>query len=127
MHCVCNAPAPAELHRADVHLIHLRGDDAAVTLLDEHTGNSAPAEFARERQADRSATDDQNGSFLHCGLQVGLVAMDHSALMPANFTTLAHFSVSAVMNLPKSEGEPTNAIEPNSANRSFIFGSAIPP
>src|SRR5690242_9183225 len=26
---------------------------------------------------------------------------DYSGLMPANFTTLAHFSVSAAMNLPK--------------------------
>src|SRR5262245_4688447 len=65
MYPVCDAPAPAELHGANVHFIHLRGDDAAVTLLDERTGNSAPAEFTRERQADRSTTDDQNGSFLH--------------------------------------------------------------
>jgi hypothetical protein len=32
-----------------------------------------------------------------------------SGLRPATFTTLAHFSVSAAMNLPKSAGEPANA------------------
>src|SRR5262245_47902070 len=134
MHRVCDAPAPAELHGANVYFIHLRGDDPAVTLFDERTGNSAPAEFARERQADRSATDDQNGSCLHARppirtaaeAKVGRAALDHSALMAANFTTLAHFSVSAVMNLLKSEGDPTNDKDPNSANRAFILGSAIP-
>jgi hypothetical protein len=29
---------------------------------------------------------------------------DHSGLMPANFTTLAHFSVSSTRNLPNSAG-----------------------
>src|SRR5262245_48987899 len=33
----------------------------------------------------------------------------HSALMPANFTTLPHFSVSSAMSLPKSAGEPPSA------------------
>ena len=31
---------------------------------------------------------------------------DQSALTPANFTTLAHFSVSSARSLPKSAGEP---------------------
>src|SRR5271165_6348681 len=31
---------------------------------------------------------------------------DHSGLRPANFTTLAHFSVSSAMNLANSAGEP---------------------
>ena len=31
---------------------------------------------------------------------------DHSGLMPANLTTLPHFSVSSAMSLPKSAGEP---------------------
>ena len=33
---------------------------------------------------------------------------DHSGLMPANFTTFAHFSVSSAINLPKSAGDPAN-------------------
>src|SRR5262245_6384298 len=32
-----------------------------------------------------------------------------SALMPANLTTLPHFSVSSAMSLPKSAGEPGSA------------------
>src|SRR5499427_7833515 len=35
-----------------------------------------------------------------------------SALMPANLTTLPHFSVSSAMSLPKSAGEPTSAVLP---------------
>src|SRR5262245_3303065 len=33
---------------------------------------------------------------------------DQSALTPANFTTLPHFSVSSTMSLPKSLGEPVS-------------------
>jgi hypothetical protein len=35
-----------------------------------------------------------------------------SALTPANLITLAHFSVSSAMNLPKSTGEPAGAMPP---------------
>src|SRR5262245_38202928 len=49
---------------------------------------------------------------------------DQSALTPANFTTLADFSVSSARSLPKSAGEPGRAVAPNSANRAFILGSA---
>src|SRR4030095_7244659 len=49
---------------------------------------------------------------------------DHSALMPANLTTLAHFSVSSAMNFPKSAGEPANTAAPRSVRRDFMFGSA---
>src|SRR5262249_48770427 len=51
---------------------------------------------------------------------------DHSALMPANLTTLAHFSVSAATKLPKSEGEPAITVPPRSASRALILGSARP-
>src|SRR5215472_1034395 len=47
----------------------------------------------------------------------------HSALMPANFTTLAHFSVSSAMNFPKSAGEPANTAAPRSVRRVFMLGS----
>src|SRR6516225_11998799 len=49
---------------------------------------------------------------------------DHSGLMLANFTTLAHFSVSSTMSLPKSAEEPGSVVAPNSASRAFILGSA---
>src|SRR5262245_61321624 len=48
----------------------------------------------------------------------------HSALMPANLITLAHFSVSSAMSLPKSAGEPAITVPPSSAIRALILGSA---
>jgi hypothetical protein len=50
----------------------------------------------------------------------------HSTSMPANFTTLVHFSVSSAIGLPKSVGEPVSTGEPNSANRASSLGSANP-
>src|SRR5262245_3564779 len=50
----------------------------------------------------------------------------HSALMFAARITLPHFSVSSAMSLPKSAGEPTNAVPPSSASRALILGSARP-
>ena len=38
--------------------------------------------------------------------RVAVAALHHSALIPVNFTTLPHFSVSSAMSLPKSPGEP---------------------
>src|SRR5262249_33631259 len=51
---------------------------------------------------------------------------DHPRLMPTDFTTLPHFSVSSAMSLPKSTGEPGRAVAPSSASRVFILGSARP-
>src|SRR5215469_8074508 len=48
----------------------------------------------------------------------------HRGLMSANFTTLPHFSVSSAMSLPKSPGELGSAVEPNSASRASVLGSA---
>src|SRR6516165_8912663 len=48
----------------------------------------------------------------------------HSGLMFAERITLAHFSVSSTMNLPKSVGEPVSTVPPRSASRAFIVGSA---
>jgi hypothetical protein len=48
---------------------------------------------------------------------------DQSVLTPANFTTLAHFSVSLVMSFPKSAGDPGMTVPPNSASRAFIAAS----
>src|SRR5215831_6084100 len=49
---------------------------------------------------------------------------DHSALMPANFTTLAHFSVSLARRPPKLAGGPGSIVPPMSASRAFALGSA---
>src|SRR5262245_9056289 len=48
----------------------------------------------------------------------------HSAFIPANLTTLVHFSVSSAMNFPKSAGEPANTAAPRSVRRVFVLGSA---
>src|SRR5262245_27450836 len=51
---------------------------------------------------------------------------DHSGLMLAARITLAHFSVSSAMSLPRSAGEPTSGVPPKSASLGFILGSARP-
>ena len=48
----------------------------------------------------------------------------HSGLMFAARITLAHFSVSAAMSLPKSAGKPGSTVPPKSTSRALIFGSA---
>src|SRR5262245_33584944 len=48
----------------------------------------------------------------------------YSGLIPANFTTLAHFSVSSAMSLPNSAGEPAFTIPPRPISRAFTWGSA---
>src|SRR5437870_173616 len=50
--------------------------------------------------------------------------LDPSGLMPANLTTLRHFSVSAAMSLAKSAGDPGSIAPPVSTSRAFILGSA---
>jgi hypothetical protein len=47
----------------------------------------------------------------------GTSRRDHSGLIPANFTTFAHFSVSSAINVPNSAGEPTSTVAPRSASR----------
>ena len=50
----------------------------------------------------------------------------HPGLMPANLTTLPHFSVSSAMSLANSAGELESTVPPRSASRAFILGSARP-
>jgi hypothetical protein len=45
--------------------------------------------------------------------------------MPANLITVAHFSVSAAMSLPKSAGEPGFGTLPNDAYRDLTSGSDV--
>src|SRR5437870_11047907 len=76
-----------------------------------------------------SADDSQrsSGRIRGTGFMEDLPGLpDQSALTPANFTTLPHFSVSSTMSLPKSLGEPVSAMPPRSARRAFILGSATP-
>src|SRR5262249_11472860 len=54
----------------------------------------------------------------------GISECGHSALIPTDLITLAHFSVSSTMSLPRSAGEPASAVPPRSASRALMLGSA---
>src|SRR5262245_61066762 len=60
------------------------------------------------------------------GYGISAFSPPHSALIPVNFTTLPHFSVSSAMSLPKSAGESASTSPPRSARRALILGSARP-
>src|SRR5262245_12410215 len=85
---------------------------------------------------DSSTAAQLNGSWPHygrwCGSQNGRYGTlaprppGQSALMPVNFTTLPHFSVSSAISLPKSAGVPGSTVPPKSASRALILGSARP-
>jgi hypothetical protein len=47
---------------------------------------------------------------------------DQFGLRPPNFTTLAHFSVSSAMRLPKSAGAPASTVPSRSTSRAFDLG-----
>jgi hypothetical protein len=65
MHVVRDAPPAAELHGADIHLVHLGGDDRAIALLDQRACDSAPAQLAGEREPDWSTADDEDRGLIH--------------------------------------------------------------
>ena len=67
LHLLGDAPAAAELDRADAGREHLCVDDLAVALLDQRARHAAPAEIEREREADRSAADDEDGGHEQLG------------------------------------------------------------
>src|SRR5262249_10395779 len=60
------------------------------------------------------------------GYGISTADRPQSALMLRARMTLPHFSLSPAMSLPKSAGEPTNAVPPSSASRALILGSARP-
>src|SRR5262249_32067648 len=47
----------------------------------------------------------------------------HCGLMPANLSTLPHFSVSSAIIFASSAGDPVSGSPPRSARRAFILGS----
>ncbi len=65
MHVVRDGPPAAELHGADIHLVHLGGNDRAIALLDQRACDSAPAQLAGEREPDRSTADDEDRGLIH--------------------------------------------------------------
>src|SRR4029077_16987797 len=56
--------------------------------------------------------------------KMSAATMDYSTLMPANLITFAHFSVSAAISLPNSDGPITIGSAPKAASRASRAGSA---
>src|SRR5262245_56040187 len=53
------------------------------------------------------------------------VSRHQCGLMPANFTTFAHFLISSARSLPYSVGDSASGVLPRSAIRALILGSAL--
>src|SRR5262249_16028340 len=60
------------------------------------------------------------------GPEVERTVFAHSGLMPADFTTLPHFSISLATNLLKSAVGPAITVPPRLASCALILGSAMP-
>src|SRR5262249_61504134 len=65
-----------------------------------HRRTSGPPRRRTQIQADGTCRECDEPTFLPNGIY-GMSVVGHSGFMPANFTTLAHFSISSAMNLPK--------------------------
>src|SRR5262245_5681540 len=63
-HFLDDAHAPVDFHGARVAALHLRQLGGRRFLLDEGRAHAAPAEFERQREPDRTGTDDK-----HLGIQ----------------------------------------------------------
>src|SRR5258708_32989932 len=70
-----------------------------------------------------ASIEDKHARYGHYGT-FGSGRTAYSGLMLAARITLAHFSVSSAMSLPKSTGEAASAEPPNSKSFAFIEGSA---
>ena len=137
MHCVCDTPAPAELHRSNVHLVHFRGDDRAVALLDERARNAAPAELARESEPDWSTADDQNATFLKRGLhsEPACRACSNFGVMPSCSRNLGKLRALLLERSGELGGDPGLTTAPNRGeprrdgrfgeNRADVGGDAL--
>src|SRR4051812_3944134 len=90
------------------------------------TKTSGEAEGRQEEDAPiRQGRHPAGG--VHCGAEGGCVTLPpHSGLMLANFTTLDHLSISSVICLPKSVGEPGSTVPPRSTSLALIVASARP-
>src|SRR5215468_3359950 len=91
------------------------GLGSSLSILTEPNDELAPFHTRSPRR--RHSRNGRYGIF-------GRDRADHSALMPANFTTLAHFSVSLARRRPKLAGGPDSIVPPMSASRAFALGSA---
>src|SRR5436190_16055045 len=89
------------------------------------TVRSAPEAHLRHEldKAGRSPTADLGHLRLRISGTYGMAGsglFTYSGLIPANLTTLPHFSVSSAINLRKSAGEPASTVPPSSTSRILI-------
>src|SRR5215470_1804628 len=66
------------------------------------------------------------GPFAYRNYDSAAKEQHHSGVIPANLTTLPHFSLSSAKSFPNSAGVLTKTLPPKSASRARIFGSARP-
>src|SRR5262249_36061609 len=105
------------------------------TIPSSHTAaTSPPACRSRRRRvrfplwprlspSDRTEMDPPTRANREVG-SANLTHPTYPGLAPENLTTLAHFTVSAEINLAKSAVEPANTVAPISANRTSALLSA---
>ena len=113
-------PAEREFltRRFQADLAHLVGQPVPGYSIDVRSGAMESLLFV--------GVNNRANALLHTPLQFAYrdvnPGRDHSTLMLAARITLAHFSVSSRMSLPKSSGEPGSTMPPRSANRAFNLG-----
>src|SRR5437667_5329904 len=124
--CVPGRPKPVGLSAAPVSIFERRYVTSGPSLQSHRAGAAEPrapyraSDLVHWPKAVIAPMEFAERDLWNIGRSSG----DQSGFMPANLTTLPHFSVSAAMCFPKSAGEPESAKAPRSANRAFILGSA---
>src|SRR5262249_50295952 len=117
----------------------------AITLGERHYDSNAPHATwplcARGERPDHRRAPDQcdelapvrprvhsitSSAVIRGTKRYGTPAWAYSGLIPVNFTTLPHFSVSSAIIFPKSAGDIGAGTTPSSLKRAFILGSASP-
>src|SRR6516225_463987 len=106
-----------------LHRPSLRREDSSCQLGAVHTWHKAdiPIIFS-----DVPLLGVKRALLSHCGMSAPDRMVHYSALIPAARITLPHFSVSSVISLPYSAGEPDSGVPPMSASRVLIVASARP-
>src|SRR5262249_28577532 len=120
---VCAANCPIGENNSSLEMA--RGDEST---LDNDSLRILTLSYARKRHLPRYWVQARTPRFRGTGRYgiSGPSRTDQSGLMPADFTTLAHFSVSSAMSLPKSAGESASTSPPSSASRAFMLASPRP-
>src|SRR5262245_19755846 len=112
---LCPGRGPAA-SRSHVHFTP-QSEQSAVRLACPLSAKSRHSQCSRHHLV--STCHSPNGSY-----GISARSPPQSALMLASRITLAHFSVSSAMSLPKSPGEPPSVVPPRSASCALILGSA---